>query len=155
MTKPSGPSGPGDPAYPWDNVDNNPCTSCGACCAFFRASFYGGECDDSPWGTVPTDLTEPLTHHRRVMAGTNQKSPRCNALSGEIGKRVGCTIHALRSTVCREFPPSWENGIHNPDCDRARAAHGLLPLEEPKIIPINPEDEPTDPLLPQSPPKAA
>lgn len=155
MHNSSGPGGPGDPASPWDNEDNNPCISCGACCAFFRASFYGAECDDSPWGTVPVDLTESLTLHRRVMRGTNQKNPRCVALSGEIGKCVGCTIHSLRAKVCREFPPSWENGVHNPDCDRARAFHGLSPLEDPKITPIKPDNEPTDPLLPQQPKRIA
>lgn len=155
MTDTSGPGGPGAPAFPWDNVDNNPCKSCGACCAFFRVSFYGGECDDSPWGTVPVDLTEPLTHHRRTMKGTLGKNIRCLALNGEIGKKVDCSIHSLRPSVCRDFHPSWENGVHNPECDRARAGHGLLPLENPKIIPIDPEGDPPTPLLPQSPKRVA
>ena len=139
----------GNPAYPWHDKDNNPCTTCGACCAYFRVSFYGGECDDSPWGTVPVELTEPLTHSSQAMKGTNQEKPRCIALTGEIGKCVGCSIHPLRATVCREFPPSCEGGIHNPDCDRARAAHGLPPLENPDIIPLLPDDEPTDPVHPK------
>jgi Fe-S-cluster containining protein len=143
------PNEQGNPAYPWHDKDNNPCTTCGACCAFFRVSFYGGECDDSPWGTVPVELTETLTHSRQVMKGTNQEKPRCVALTGEIGKCVGCSIHPLRAAVCREFPPSWEGGIHNPDCDRARAAHGLPPLENPEIIPLLPDDEPTDPVRPK------
>ncbi|MBK1835383.1 YkgJ family cysteine cluster protein [Roseibacillus ishigakijimensis] len=138
----------GNPAFPWHNVENNPCTSCGACCAFFRVSFYGAECDDSPWGTVPSHLTEPLTHHRQVMKGSNEKSPRCVALQGTIGECVGCSIHAVRASVCRDFPPSWENGVHNPDCDRARAAHGLPPLENPVIVPLQPDDSPTTPRRP-------
>lgn len=145
----------GNPGFPWHDADNNPCTKCGACCAHFRVSFYGAECDDSPWGTVPAILTESLTHHRQAMKGTNQKSPRCVALSGTIGVCVGCTIHKLRSSVCRDFPPSWEGGIHNPDCDRARAAHGLAPLENPDIIPLHPDDKPTAPDQPESPRRAA
>ncbi|MGJ8695281.1 MAG: YkgJ family cysteine cluster protein [Verrucomicrobiaceae bacterium] len=139
----------GNPAYPWHNQDDNPCTSCGACCATYRVSFYGGECDDSPWGTVPVGLTDSLTHSRQVMKGTNQKNPRCVALTGEIGQCVGCEIHAVRSSVCRDFPPSWEAGIHNPDCDQARLAHGLEPLENPKILPLAPDDQPTTPRPPK------
>ncbi|MDB4407224.1 YkgJ family cysteine cluster protein [bacterium] len=142
----------GNPAYPWHNENDNPCTSCGACCANFRVSFYGGECDDSPRGTVPVELTESLTHSRQVMKGTNQKSSRCIALGGEIGKCVSCAIHSVRASVCREFPPSWENGVHNPDCDRARENHGLPPLENPEILPLVPDDPPT---TPRSPKKAA
>lgn len=139
----------GNPAFPWHNESDNPCTSCGACCAHFRVSFYGAECDDSPWGTVPVELTESLTHSRQVMKGSNQKKPRCIALEGEIGKCVSCAIHPLRASVCREFPPSWEHGIHNPDCDRARAAHGLPPLENPDIVPLIPDDTPTTPRNPK------
>lgn len=139
----------GNPSFPWHNDENNPCTSCGACCAHFRVSFYQGESAESPWGTVPAELTESLTHHRLVMKGTNEKRPRCIALTGIIGTCVGCSIHALRASVCREFPPSWENGVHNPDCDRARAAHGLPPLENPGIVPFQPDDKPTQPQLPR------
>lgn len=89
------------------------------------------------------------------MKGTNQKNPRCIALSGEIGTCVGCTIHPVRASVCREFPPSWENGVHNPDCDRARAVHGLAPLENPKITSLIPTGDPSDPLLPVNPGHAA
>ena len=139
----------GNPAFPWHNKDNNPCTSCGSCCASFRVSFYGGECDDSPWGTVPVELTESLTHSRQVMKGTNQKKPRCIALTGVVGQCVSCSIHTLRASVCREFPPSWENGIHNPDCHRARAAHNLPPLENPDIVPLVPDDTPNTPRTPK------
>jgi Fe-S-cluster containining protein len=109
-------------------VAMNPCLACGACCAFFRASFHWME-TDTGGGTVPADLTEPLTHHRVVMRGTSGSRPRCTALEGEIGRAVRCTIHPLRSSVCRAFAPAWENGVPNPDCDRARARHGLPPLE--------------------------
>lgn len=89
------------------------------------------------------------------MKGTNEKEPRCVSLTGVIGECVSCAIHSVRSSVCREFPPSWENGVHNPDCDRARAAHGLPPLENPDIVPLVPEQDPTVPTLPESPLRAA
>ena len=51
--------------------DHNPCMTCGACCAYFRVSFYWAEASDGG-GTVPVDLTEPLTPFLRCMRGTNQ-----------------------------------------------------------------------------------
>ena len=33
--------------------DLNPCMTCGACCIFFRVSFYWSEADDAG-GTIPT-----------------------------------------------------------------------------------------------------
>lgn len=50
----------------------NPCMTCGACCAYFRVSFYWAEADDAG-GTVPSALTEPLTPFLRCMSGTNQR----------------------------------------------------------------------------------
>lgn len=73
-------------------------------------------------------MTEDLTPVYRVMKGTNQSSPRCIALQGEIGTAVFCSIHPNRANVCRDFPPSFLDGIHNPRCDQARAAHNLPPL---------------------------
>ncbi len=106
----------------------NPCITCGACCAFFRASFYWGECSDG-YGHVPVELTEDLTPHRRVMRGTNSINPRCIALEGEIGNCVSCSIYEDRSTVCRDFAYSWQFGEKNERCDKARIAHGLQPLQ--------------------------
>lgn len=40
--------------------DLNPCMSCGACCAFFRVSFYWAEGSDAG-GCVPVELTEPVS----------------------------------------------------------------------------------------------
>ncbi|MDH4321784.1 MAG: YkgJ family cysteine cluster protein [Desulfobulbaceae bacterium] len=107
---------------------HNPCLLCGACCAYFRASFYWAETDDVTPGGVPVMLTEELQPWRRVMLGTNQPQPRCIALQGTIGSDVRCTIHPRRASVCRDFPASWEVGVHNERCDRARAAWGLAPL---------------------------
>ena len=100
--------------------------SCGACCAWFRVSFYWAEGDDGG-GPVPSDLTESLTPFLRCMAGTNEKKPRCRALHGEVGHAVRCTIYDARPSPCREFLMSGERGQHNKACDRARAAYGLPP----------------------------
>lgn len=114
----------------------NPCLSCGACCAFFRASFYYREADDYTPGGVPAELTEDLNAFRRMMKGTNLKDPRCIALSGQIGEQVHCSIYLQRSTVCRVFPPSFYGGAGpNSDCDRARLAHGLQPLRPEDMYP--------------------
>jgi Fe-S-cluster containining protein len=110
------------------NIKPNPCLLCGACCAYFRASFYWAECDDETKEGVPVDMTEDLTQFRRVMKGTNQKNPRCIALIGTIGEKVFCSIHERRSSVCRAFDASWVNGEPNERCDKARAAWGLPPL---------------------------
>lgn len=110
-------------------VPVNPCTACGACCAFFRASFFYREADDHNPHGVPVHLTDDLSDFRRVMRGTDHNEPYCVALAGEIGRAVGCSIYARRSSVCREFPASYHDGrTPNPDCDRARARHGLPPL---------------------------
>jgi len=111
-----------------DNL--NPCVSCGACCAAFRVSFYWAEADDGG-GSVPAELTEPLTPFLRAMCGTNCKSPRCSALQGEVGVSVGCAIYTQRPSTCREFFMSGENGERNEACDRARVRYGLPPLFQP------------------------
>ncbi|ATA22239.1 hypothetical protein EDC48_11854 [Gibbsiella quercinecans] len=114
---------------------NNPCVSCGACCAYFRVSFYWAEADDGG-GVVPASLTEPLTPFLRCMQGTNSKSPRCTALDGEIGKAVSCSIYLNRPSPCREFDQSGLNGLRNEACDRARARYGLPPLPVEKPLPL-------------------
>lgn len=107
----------------------NPCITCGACCAYFRASFHWSESEPSLGGTVPAELTEKLNEHRAVMKGTSCSNPRCIALQGEIGVEVRCSIHPQRASVCRDFPYSWENNEYHDRCDKARAAHGLPPLQ--------------------------
>ncbi|QTR54097.1 YkgJ family cysteine cluster protein [Thiothrix unzii] len=106
----------------------NPCIECGACCASFRVSFYWGETDAAPDGYVPAHLTQAIAPHHVAMLGTDQARPHCIALQGTVGEHVSCTIYPLRSSTCQEFTASWENGIHNPTCDRARANYGLAPL---------------------------
>ncbi|STS90034.1 putative ferredoxin [Klebsiella variicola] len=81
----------------------NPCMTCGACCAYFRVSFYWAEADDAG-GLVPSALTEPLTPFLRCMSGTNQRQSRCAALSGDIGDAVHCTIYENRPSPCANSP---------------------------------------------------
>jgi len=107
---------------------NNPCISCGACCAYFRVSFYWAESDEAG-GVVPQDLTQQVTPFLSCMQGTNAKSPRCVALDGEIGQSVSCSIYLNRPTPCHEFDASGVNGVSNESCDRARARYGLPPLK--------------------------
>ncbi|MEY4589326.1 MAG: hypothetical protein RL497_1402 [Pseudomonadota bacterium] len=105
----------------------SPCMSCGACCAYFRVSFYWGE-QASAGGCVPDELTQKVNPQFSCMQGTGSTPARCVALGGTIGEAVACTIYQQRSSTCREFAMSGEDGLHNPECDKARAFHGLAPL---------------------------
>ena len=109
------------------NKIDNPCISCGACCAYFRVSFYWAESAEAG-GKVPQALTEQVTPFLSCMQGTNARAPRCVALEGEIGKSVSCSIYLDRPGTCREFDPSGLDGVSNEACDRARAHYGLPPL---------------------------
>ncbi len=109
------------------NLQDNPCISCGACCAYFRVSFYWAEAEDGG-GTVPVSMTEKLNAFMSCMKGTNEPNPRCINLRGEIGQSVSCAIYDKRPSPCREFTQAWETDDYNEACERARAAHGLPPL---------------------------
>ena len=108
--------------------ENSPCLSCGACCAHFRVSFFWGECA-SAGGCVPDDVVVQISPSRVAMIGTDARPVRCISLTGKVGEGVSCNMYTQRSSTCREFEASWENGEHNPHCDQARAAYGLLPLQ--------------------------
>ena len=95
------------------------CQTCGACCAYFRISFYWAETDAHPLGQVPQALTQAISPYRVAMKGSTSPSKRCVALAGEIGQSVGCTIYEKRSSPCREFEMGSEG------CFKARKAHGL------------------------------
>ncbi|KAF0811613.1 hypothetical protein IGB42_03902 [Andreprevotia sp. IGB-42] len=101
------------------------CQSCGACCASYRVSFYWGETDAAPGGTVPAHLTIPVTPHHVAMRGTEHKPVHCVALQGTVGVAVGCSIYAARSSTCREFDAGDER------CNDARWRHGLPALSAP------------------------
>lgn len=105
----------------------NPCVSCGACCAYFRVSFYWAEAENGG-GVVPSSLTEQVTPFLSCMQGTNRKTPRCTALEGNIGQSVSCSIYLNRPSACREFDMSGEHDTPNEACDRARAHYGLPAL---------------------------
>jgi len=127
----------------------NPCLTWGACCAYFRVTFYWGEADPAQGGTVPPDLAEDVTGFYRCMKGTNQAHPRCAALLGEVGSAVRCSIYANRPSPCREFGVQWGadgpriNGDDLARCNRARAAWGLPPLD---VSPMQPSTHETPPI---------
>ena len=118
--------------------DNNLCLTCGACCAYFRVSFFWGECQ-SAGGTVPDDSVIAINSTFVAMIGTDRKPARCTALMGSVGEGVRCTMYENRSSSCQGFHASWEQGVHNPHCDAARAAHGLAPLDPPLQPCISPD----------------
>lgn len=103
-------------------IQENECVRCGACCAFFRVSFYWAEGEQ-----MPAQYVEALTPIYSCMQGTNQKQPRCGALAGEIGQQVGCSIYETRSSSCKEVQ------MGDAQCNKARAAHKMIP-----IIPVEP-----------------
>lgn len=107
----------------------HPCLSCGACCAAFVVAFHWSEtAPGADSAALSEDLTERLDAHRLAMRGTWAKRPLCVALRGEVGVEVQCAAYAQRPSPCRELQAAWEHGAPGPQCDRARAAHGLRPL---------------------------
>ena len=112
-----------------DGAANNPCLSCGACCSFFRVSFYSGEIAGETGGTVPPELVSKVGPLRACMKGTELGNSPCIALRGTVGQAgVHCSIYELRPSPCRDYPIWMEDGSPNPDCQRLRAAIGLPPL---------------------------
>lgn len=111
-------------------VTENSCLSCGACCAHFRVSFYWAE-----GLNLPKHYTEPVTPVYSCMAGTNQPQPRCIALEGEIGVEVSCSVYAARSSSCKEVQAG------DAQCNKARAAHNMIPLIQIESLPANNEHD--------------
>lgn len=107
----------------------HPCQRCGACCGYFRVSFYWAETDDVTPEGVPVELTEESPPFLRTMKGTQSRGHiRCQALEGRIGGEVTCSIYSSRPTPCRSFEASFENGTRNKRCDEARLRYGMKPL---------------------------
>lgn len=78
-----------------EGQENNPCVGCGACCAYFRASFYWKECV-SGGGTVPDDTVVQVGQHLVAMKGTDSsKAPYCINLTGTIGKDAFAVVTPL------------------------------------------------------------
>ena len=98
-------------------ITQHACLSCGACCAFYRVSFYWAEGEH-----LPAHMVEPLTPVYSCMAGTNQPTPRCVALQGQIGEQVSCSVYAHRSSTCKEVQAG------DSQCLKARQAAGLIPM---------------------------
>jgi Fe-S-cluster containining protein len=73
-------------------------------------------------GTVPDGLAVDVTRSMARMRGTDHAPPRCAALTGKLGEKVGCGIYEWRPSPCHEF----EEG--SDACHRARSRHGLPPL---------------------------
>lgn len=109
------------------SVGTNPCLSCGACCASLRVDFSRDELDESG-GRVPAGLTVDVTEHTCRMRGTDHARPRCAALVGTVGVLAHCGIYEWRPSPCREFGPWAAVGVGDDACNRARARHGLPPL---------------------------
>lgn len=108
-------------------MSKNPCIGCGACCAHFRVSFFWGECQ-SAGGSVPDEKVIQISPNYVSMKGTEASPTRCIELCGTIGSDASCGMYSQRSSTCREFDASFENGNQEAQCDKARLAHGLPPL---------------------------
>lgn len=107
---------------------SHPCLSCGACCASFRVSFYFGESDAVPGGSVPQHLVEPVSPFLVAMRGTNQPQPHCAALVGTVGQACSCAIYTQRSSTCKEVEAGDEH------CNKARAKYGLSALSAADLV---------------------
>ncbi len=107
---------------------DNPCTRCGACCAAFRVDFAREELE-SEWGRVPDGLAVEVTASTCRMRGTDHAQPRCAALVGTVGVQAHCGIYEWRPSPCREFGQLAPLGRGDDACARARARHGLPPLD--------------------------
>ncbi|HJV06644.1 MAG TPA: YkgJ family cysteine cluster protein [Chromobacteriaceae bacterium] len=113
----------------FNRPSHNVCMSCGACCAAFRVTFHYSELDSEPGGLVPSGLADQETATLYRLRGTDYAQPRCAALVGVVGESVHCGIYKERPSPCREFGARAAIGVFEPACNRARARHGLPPLE--------------------------
>lgn len=108
---------------------SNPCLNCGACCSKYRISFYHGEMDSQPFGFVPSEMVTKITPFFACMQGTEAGNGRCVALTGVIGKEIGCSIYKNRPSPCREFPVWLPDGTPNEACQSLRKQLGIDPLK--------------------------
>lgn len=109
------------------HIPASTCTSCGACCASFRVDFPEEELQ-SLGGSVPDTLADEIRAGTFRLRGTDYASPRCAVLQGVVGQAAWCGLHEYRPNVCREFAPFAAHGRFDEACNRARARHGLAPL---------------------------
>ena len=106
----------------------HPCQRCGACCASFRVAFDWSEAQPANAGGLPEAFVEPLRRHELALRHDPAMPMRCVALAGVVGEHVHCTVYARRPSPCRDLGAAWEHGQPSPQCDRARAKHGLPAL---------------------------
>ena len=106
----------------------HPCQRCGACCASFRVAFHWSEAQPANAGGLPEAFVEPLRRHELALRHDPAMPMRCVALAGVVGEHVHCTVYARRPSPCRDLGAAWEHGQPSPQCDRARAKHGLPAL---------------------------
>ncbi|MFZ6733871.1 YkgJ family cysteine cluster protein [Undibacterium sp. Ji42W] len=111
---------------------NEPCLDCGACCASYRVSFYSAEADI--YGIADT-MVQALTPVYSCLSGTNQSKPHCQALLGEVGKVVKCSMYEQRPSPCQEVQPGDDK------CQNARAKHGLVSLQVLGTVPIKKDSD--------------
>ena len=104
---------------------SEPCLDCGACCASYRVSFYSAEADVNG---IADSMVQALTPVYSCLSGTNQSRPHCQALVGEVGKVVKCSMYEQRPSPCRELQPGDDK------CQKARAKHGLAALPVPSPV---------------------
>lgn len=89
------------------------CLVCGACCTVPSPNPR-----DWPRWWLDEPPTQDLPDGTRVtVVGT-----RCEALVGEVGRRVACGVYAIRPACCRRFEVGSE------DCQAARKLAKLAPL---------------------------
>jgi len=89
------------------------CQTCGACCAY-----------SAEWPRFSLETDEeiariPDTFIAADLSGMKFEAGRCAALTGEVGKHVGCAVYADRPQVCRTCMPGDE------ECKMARAEFGF------------------------------
>jgi Fe-S-cluster containining protein len=109
-------------------MSKHPCLSCGACCAYYRVSFYSSEISSDRL-RVPEQMVVSINADESVMKGTDKvEDTRCIALSGLVGTDARCSIYKNRPSPCRRFQASFEYGAKEPRCDEARKIHGLAAL---------------------------
>lgn len=101
--------------------DSDICMSCGACCEYYRVSFYWYEMIERE---IPEEMIQPITPFLACMVGTSQPKPRCIALEGKVGDHTKCSIYTHRPSAC------YEVNIGDDKCNAARLKHGLPPIEK-------------------------
>lgn len=94
------------------------CQSCGACCAY-QADWprFSLESDEQLAQIPEKFIADDLSGMRFELDAKGQC--RCTALTGELGKHVGCAVYDVRPQVCRDCMPG------DPECHIARKAFGF------------------------------